>query len=156
MACGTSRRKSGAIMSVRITGTCEARKRGNRSIGLDNAIKVFADQILQLQANKHVNSRELAAELNRLGIPSPSGGSWTHSRLFRMLARGTALGIEFKRRGRSDAASRRKVHRRSKDVIEAERRAGFRKLAMMLAGSTAPSDTGTTAMILLKRAQAHD
>lgn len=149
-------RGQGAFVSVHIYAKQPVRKRGNRAIGLDNAISKFADQILDLQAKKHVNSRELAAELNRLEIPSPSGRKWSDARVFRMLRRGVELGIPFKRRDRSDAATRRKVHRRSKEVIDAEKRAGFQLILGMLKASAAPNEAPTTALVLLRKAKTDD
>ena len=138
-------------MNIQVNGKPIRRRRGNRGRAFDRTVLKFAGLITELQASGYVNSRELAAELNRRNIPSPSGGQWSDAPIFRMMKRGVELGLPFKRRDRSYAASRRKVIRRSKDVIQAEMNAGTRSLVQALAALRDQTDAGTTASLLLRR-----
>jgi hypothetical protein len=135
-------------MSVLINGDPVTRRRGNRGVGFDKRIRQYAPMITDLQENGYVHSRALAAELNRRAVPSPSGGQWSDASLYRMMKRALELGIQFKRRGRSEAASRRRVLRRSKDAIETQRRADFQTMSQLFLKPQVPSDAGMTAVNL--------
>jgi hypothetical protein len=119
-------------MGVSINGKPLIAKRGGRGIAFDQSVLRFADAILVGQSKGHVHARELARWLNDQEIPSPNGGPWSASTVYRMLFRAEKLGVPVVRRSRSDAASRRKVIRRSKDAIAAADRLAIQKLASKL------------------------
>ena len=112
-------------MAVKIT----TRRRSPRGISFDLEIQVVAPEILRLQAEGKISSRELAHALNAGGVPKRRGGTWSPSVVDRMLRRGVRMGIRFVRRTRAEAASSRKnVRRRSRAEIAAAERRGFIKL----------------------------
>ena len=104
----------------------QPKARGGRGRAYDALVRTYAPQLQEMQKAGHINSRALAAALNGHGIPSPNGGLWNDAGAYRMLKRAAELGFELVRRGRSRAASKRKVRRRPKEVIEAERRQRMR------------------------------
>ena len=107
-------------MPVLLKGVPARRPRGGSGVAFDRRVRAYAQLLLDKQAAGYVTSRELEAVLNEEGAPSPRGPKWSEATIYRMLKRGGELGIPFKRRGRSEAASRRKVIRRSKDAIAAD------------------------------------
>jgi hypothetical protein len=138
-------------MAIIITGIprCSRGARPNRSIGFENEVRRYAQEFISRQEAGYITSRDLCAKLNDDGIRSKDGKPWSESKVSRMIRRGHELGLPFIRRGRSEAASLRRVRRRSAGEIHAQRSAGMTSLEAAVrqtdAGMIAPG------LLLLKR-----
>lgn len=121
--------------------------RGGRGKAFDREIRECAHMLLSAQAEGHIDSRAIADALNRQGLKTLRGSDWSDAVVYRMLKRGREIGIPFIRHGRSEAASKRKVHRRSKFEIEAARRQAFAKIASVVANGNDRADQSDAATI---------
>lgn len=114
---------------IKVGVKINTRPRGPRGLSFDLEVRAVAPEILRLQTEGKISSRELAHSLNLDGVPKRRGGTWSPSVLDRMLRRGVKMGFPFVRRTRAEAASSRKyVQRRSRAQIAAAERRGFIKL----------------------------
>jgi len=105
-------------MAVRITTA----PRGNRAKAFDREIAAIASELIDRQRAGIVTSRDLATSLNTDRVQKQNGSAWSYSVVDRMLRRGRTMGYPLVIRGRSQATSERRVHRRSKDEIARGRR----------------------------------
>ena len=135
-------------MAVVITGLPPKQRRANRSIGFDNEVCRYAQAFIDRQRAGFIISRDLTAKLNADGVRSKNGKPWSESKVFRMLRRGVELRIPFILRSRSEAASIRRVRRRSAGEIAASRSGPMPELS-----EAAQTDAGMIApgLMLLKR-----
>ena len=125
-------------MAVRITGGKPKRYRPMARSFTNEDLRAIASEFIKRQAAGIVIARDLAASLNDDGIDRPdSGGDWNATLVYHLLKRGKALSLPFVVRDRSTAASLRRVMRRPKDVIAAERAQGLKKLAAIGRAKTA-------------------
>lgn len=88
--------KSSVVAKLRVarnrrraeTGRCEGRKPYGAGVGEDLVVGLIGT--LRYCG---MTSREIAAELDARGIPSRSGGKWSHSVVARVVARGRKAGV---------------------------------------------------------------
>jgi hypothetical protein len=119
--------------------------RGPRGIAFDREVRAIAPEIIRRQASGIIIARDVAKSLNDDGVPKANGASWSEAVVFRMLRRGSELGLPFCRRSRNEAASLRRVLRRSQDEIASERRADLGRLLAILRKADTQSDSAITA-----------
>lgn len=128
-------------MGFTIHGLLQKKYRPRASRFSDGEIREVAPAIIKLQSRGVIIPRDLADSMNEERVPRPGGGEWNATLIYFILQRGTALGLPFIRRDRSDAASRRRVNRRPKCVIAAERAEMQAKMLTMLSAQTNPAIT---------------
>ncbi|MBU0658708.1 MAG: hypothetical protein KKF15_07970 [Alphaproteobacteria bacterium] len=143
-------------VSIKMNGRSLKRPR-QREGALDRRVRQFAQHLIARQERGIITSRDLAASLNLDGVLNPSGKLWAHRTVFRMLKRGREIDLPFVVWSRSEAASRRRVVRRSKYEIEAElraKRAAAEKRRCMREGKTDAAIISATAAALMAEIEA--